>query len=62
MEKSTLRQLSVLMATVFVNMVGFLIVHPLLPFYAESLGTTATMIGLLVAIFAATQLLSSFSS
>lgn len=59
MEKSTLRQLSVLMATVFVDMVGFLIVHPLLPFYAESLGATATMIGLLVAIFAAAQLLSS---
>lgn len=59
MEKSTLRQLSVLMATVFVDMVGFLIVHPLLPFYATSLGATATMIGLLVAIFAAAQLLSS---
>ncbi len=59
MEKSTLRQLSVLMATVFVDMVGFLIVHPLLPFYAESLGATATMVGLLVAIFAAAQLLSS---
>lgn len=59
MEKSTLRQLSVLMATVFVDMVGFLIVHPLLPFYAESLGASATMIGLLVAIFAAAQLLSS---
>jgi multidrug resistance protein len=59
MEKSTLRQLSVLMATVFVDMVGFLIVHPLLPFYAESLGATATMIGLLVSIFAAAQLLSS---
>ncbi len=59
MEKSSLRQLSVLMATVFVDMVGFLIVHPLLPFYAETLGATATVIGLLVAIFAAAQLLSS---
>ncbi len=38
METSTLRQLSVLMATVFVDMVGFLIVHPLLPFYAIASG------------------------
>ena len=59
MQSSTLKQLSVLMATVFVDMVGFLVVHPLLPFYARKLGASASVIGLLVAAFAAAQLLSS---
>ena len=37
MESSSLKQLSVLMATVFVDMIGFLIVLPTLPFYAKHL-------------------------
>ncbi len=45
-------RLWVLMLTVFVDMVGFLIVLPLLPFYAEKLGGSPMMVGVLVAAFA----------
>jgi MFS family permease len=44
------------MLTVFVDMMGFLIVLPLLPFYAERLGADPTKIGALVAVFALAQL------
>lgn len=44
------------MATVFVDMLGFLMVLPLLPFYAERLGASPTMIGALVSTFAFAQL------
>lgn len=45
-------RLWVLMLTVFVDMIGFLIVLPLLPFYAEKLGGDPTMVGVLIAAFA----------
>ena len=45
-------RLWVLMLTVFVDMIGFLIVLPLLPFYAEKLGGAPTMVGVLIAAFA----------
>ncbi|MDH3525067.1 MAG: MFS transporter, partial [Acidobacteriota bacterium] len=51
-----LSRLWVLMLTVFVDMMGFLIVLPLLPFYAKKLGADPTRIGLLVAVFAVAQL------
>ena len=54
-----IRRLWVLMLTVFVDMIGFLIVLPLLPFYAERLGADAVSVGALVSIFAAAQLASS---
>lgn len=47
------------MLTVFVDMMGFLIVLPLLPFYAKTLGADATVIGMLVAAFAAAQVATS---
>lgn len=47
------------MATVFVDMIGFLIVLPLLPFYAERLGASPTKVGALVSIFALAQLISA---
>jgi MFS family permease len=47
------------MLTVFVDMMGFLIVLPLLPFYAKNLGADATVIGMLVAAFAAAQVATS---
>ncbi|MGB5659855.1 MAG: MFS transporter, partial [Thermoanaerobaculia bacterium] len=50
------RRMWVLMWTVFVDMIGFLIVLPLLPFYAERLGATPFMIGALVSTFALAQL------
>jgi MFS family permease len=51
-----LRPLWVLMATVFIDMVGFTMVLPLLPFYATRLGASPTMIGFMVATYACAQL------
>lgn len=59
MKRTDLAKLSVLMATVFVDMLGFLMVLPLLPFYAERLGADPVMVTLLVAAFAFAQLLTS---
>lgn len=56
---STFSRIWVLMATVFVDMIGFLMVLPLLPFYAERLGATPTMIGGLVSAFAFAQLMTA---
>jgi len=47
------------MLTVFVDMIGFLIVLPLLPFYAEKLGADPVHVGALISIFAAAQLASA---
>jgi predicted MFS family arabinose efflux permease len=54
-----IRRLWVLMLTVFVDMIGFLIVLPLLPFYAEKLGADPVHVGALISIFAAAQLASA---
>ena len=54
-----MRRIWVLMTTVFVDMIGFLIVLPLLPFYGERFGATESTIGLLIATFAFAQLASS---
>jgi len=47
------------MAIVFVDMLGFLIVLPLLPFYAEDLGASESMVGVLISAFAFAQLVTS---
>jgi multidrug resistance protein len=47
------------MVTAFVDMVGLLMVLPLLPFYARGLGGSALIVGLLVSSFSAAQLLSA---
>jgi multidrug resistance protein len=44
------------MLTVFVDMMGFLIVLPLLPFYAEKLGASPFAVGGLISAFALAQL------
>ncbi len=54
-----LKKLWVLMATVFVDMLGFFIVLPLLPFYAEKLGADPVRVGALVSMFALAQLVSA---
>ena len=54
-----LARLWVLMLTVFVDMIGFLIVLPLLPFYAEKLGADPFKVGALVSMFAVAQMASS---
>ena len=53
---ASVRQIWVLMATVFIDMIGFLMVLPLLPFYAKRLGATASTVGALIAAFAFAQL------
>src|SRR5918997_3935228 len=52
-------KLAVLMVTAFVDMVGLLMVLPLLPFYAKALGGSGTVVGLLVSSFAIAQLIAS---
>lgn len=44
---------------VFIDLLGFSIILPLLPFYAESFGASATTVGFLVAIYAAGQMFSA---
>jgi predicted MFS family arabinose efflux permease len=56
MESRGIKQLSVLMATVFVDMIGFTMVLPLLPFYATRLGADAPLVGMLVASYPFAQL------
>ena len=52
-------KLTVLMVTAFVDMLGLIIVYPLLPFYATRLGANAAMVGALVAAFSVAQLVSA---
>ena len=52
-------KLTVLMITAFVDMLGLVMVLPLLPFYATKLGGSATMVGLLIAAFSLAQLASA---
>ncbi len=58
-ERSQFRRLAVLIATSFVDMVGFSIVFPLLPFYALRLHGTDFDVGLITAAFSAAQILSA---
>lgn len=55
-DRAALGRLSFLMATCFVDMLGFLMVLPLLPFYATRLGADAVVVGLMVSAFAVAQL------
>ncbi len=41
---------------VFVDLLGFSLILPQLPYYAESFGATPAIVGLLVASYAAAQL------
>ena len=43
---------------VIVDVLGFTIILPLLPFYSERLGASPTVVGLIVAIYAAFQLVA----
>lgn len=55
----TLRRLWILMSIAFFDMVGALMIIPLLPFYTERMGGDAITVGLLVSCFSAAQLLTS---
>src|SRR5687768_11098771 len=47
------------MITAFMDMVGLLMVLPLLPFYAEEMGGGGLWVGILVSAFSLAQLLSA---
>jgi len=53
------RPLIIIFLTVFVNLVGFGIIIPLLPYYAETFGASPLVIGLLFASFSLSQLLAT---
>src|SRR5688500_1576053 len=53
------RRLAVLIAVNFVDMVGFMIVLPLLPFYALDLRASPEIIGLLIASYSIAQLVAA---
>jgi MFS family permease len=51
--KQNRRKLIILFITLVINMLGFGLIIPILPFYAETFGAGGTELGLLMAIFAA---------
>lgn len=53
------RPLLVIFLTIFVNLVGFGIIVPLLPFYAERFGASGLTIGLLFGVFSLCQLIAA---
>ena len=54
-----MRPLAIIFLTLFVNLVGFGIIIPLLPFYAQTFGASPLTIGLLFASFSLSQLVAS---
>jgi multidrug resistance protein len=54
-----MKRMSVLMAVAFVDMIGLMMVIPLLPLYAKRLDASASLIGVLSASFPVAQLASS---
>ena len=52
-------KLVVLMVTAFIDMVGVLMIIPLMPFYATKLGASGLIVGMLVASFSVAQLVSA---
>lgn len=57
--KTALGKLIVLMVTAFIDMLGLLMILPLLPFYAKDLGAGGFVVGILVSSFSVAQLLSA---
>src|SRR5437763_1612214 len=53
------RPLLIIFLTIFVNLVGFGIIIPLLPYYAEQFGASPLVIGLLFAAYSLCQLLAA---
>jgi MFS family permease len=56
---ASVRRLWVLMATVFVDMIGFAMVLPLLPFYLKRLAAADWVVGVVISSFAFAQLASA---
>jgi MFS family permease len=59
MQSSQLKQLSVLMATVFLDMMGGLMVLPILPFYAREMGVRPRLITVMISAFFFAQLVTA---
>jgi DHA1 family tetracycline resistance protein-like MFS transporter len=53
------RKLTIVFAIVFIDLLGFGLILPLLPYYAETFGATPTVVGFLVASYAAAQLVGA---
>jgi DHA1 family tetracycline resistance protein-like MFS transporter len=53
------RPFQIIFLTIFVNLIGFGIIIPLLPFYAETFGASPLVIGLLFAVFSVCQLVAA---
>jgi DHA1 family tetracycline resistance protein-like MFS transporter len=53
------RPLLIIFLTIFVNLVGFGIIIPLLPFYAQTFGASPLTVGLLFAVFSLAQLIAA---
>src|SRR5437899_1469330 len=53
------RRLSILIAVAFVDMIGFAMIFPLLPFYALKLHAQPQTIGIIIAAFSGAQLISA---
>src|ERR1700746_1658139 len=53
------RPLLIIFLTIFVNLVGFGIIIPLLPYYAETFGASPVIVGLLFAVFSLCQLVAA---
>lgn len=59
MQSNTLKQLWILMATAFLDMVGGLMVMPLLPYYATEMGVRPRLVTLLISVFFFAQLVTA---
>src|SRR5206468_11676895 len=59
MSESVTRPLFIIFLTIFVNLIGFGIIIPLLPFYAQTFGASPFVIGLLFAAFSICQLVAA---
>ncbi|MEI8294178.1 MAG: MFS transporter [bacterium] len=59
MQKSNRAALGIIFLTIFINMVGFGVVIPVLPYYAERFGATPWQIGWLFGIFSLIQFLAA---
>lgn len=58
-EKTPFAKLAILMVTAFIDMLGMLMIIPLLPFYAKDMGAGGMMVGILVSAFSLAQLVSA---
>jgi len=59
MSRSTQRQLIIVFAFVFLELLGYSLILPLLPYYAEAYGATLPVVGLLGTVNALSQLIAA---